>query len=176
MADTPIIRPAEVFLPSDTEVRVTRSFKAPRALVWQAHTEPKLLQRWMAGYPGWSMPVCEMDVRVGGRYRWRWRSDENGAEFGFFGEFQEVDAPATLTQVEYFDGGDAGDVTGAMPANNPSINRTTFSETDGITTLVVLIDYGSKAARDAAISTGMTDGMEFSYARLDALYAELQGG
>jgi len=140
--------------------------------VWQAHTEPKLLQRWMAGYPGWSMPVCEMDVRQGGKYRWRWRSDENGAEFGFFGEFREIDAPTSMTQVEYFDGGDAGDVTGAMPANNPSINRSTFSEKDGITTLVVLIDYGSKAARDAAISTGMTDGMEFSYERLENMLSE----
>lgn len=177
MAGTPIIKPAEVFLPSDTEVRVTRSFKAPRTLVWQAHTDPKLITRWMSGMPGWSMPTCEMDVRPGGRYRWRWRSDETGAEFGFFGQFQEVDAPATMTQEEYFDPGDVGrDVTGDMPINNPSLNRSTFSETNGITTVVVLIDYRSKAARDAAISTGMTDGMEMSYERLDALYAELQGG
>jgi uncharacterized protein YndB with AHSA1/START domain len=171
-----MIKPAEVTLPSDTEVRVTRDFKAPRELVWQAHTEPKLLQRWMGGYPGWSMPVCEMDVRPGGKYRWRWRSDENGAEFGFFGEFKEVDAPAKMTQVEYFDPGGAGDITGAMPVNNPSINRSTFAEKNGVTTLVVLIDYGSKEARDAAVSTGMTDGMEFSHARLDALLVEQQGG
>jgi uncharacterized protein YndB with AHSA1/START domain len=172
MAGATIIKPAEVSLPSDTEVRVTRSFKAPRALVWQAHTEPKLLQRWMAGYPGWTMPVCEMDVRTGGKYRWRWRSDENGAEFGFFGEFKEVDAPASMTQVEYFDAGGAGDLTGAMPVNNPSTNRSTFTEKDGITTLVVLIDYGSKAARDAALSTGMTEGMEFSYERLENMLSE----
>ena len=57
---------AQVSLPSDTEVRVTRDFNAPRTLVWQAHTDPKLVRRWMLGYPGWSMPVCEMDVRVGG--------------------------------------------------------------------------------------------------------------
>ena len=67
---------AQVSLPSDTEVRITRDFKAPRTLVWQAHTEPELFQRWIGGYPGWSMPVCEMDVRPGGKYRWRWRSDE----------------------------------------------------------------------------------------------------
>ncbi len=172
-----MIRPAEVSLPSDTEVRVTRDFKAPRKLVWQAHTEPKLLQRWMGGMPGWSMPVCEMDVRPGGKYRWRWRFDENGAGFGFFGEFREVDAPAKLTQEEYFDPGDVGgEVTGDMPANNPSINRTSFAEKNGVTTVVVLIDYGSKAARDAALSTGMTDGMEISYAQLDALLKEDQGG
>lgn len=174
---TTMTKPAEVSLPSDTEVRVTRGFKAPRTLVWQAHTEPKLLQRWMSGMPGWSMPVCEMDVRPGGKYRWRWRSDENGAEFGFFGEFKEVDAPAKITQEEYFDPGDVGgDVTGDMPVNNPSMNRSTFTEKNGVTTVVVLIDYGSKAARDAAVSTGMTDGMEISYTSLDTLLAEYQGG
>ena len=78
---------AQVSLPSDTEVRVTRDFAAPRQLVWRAHTDPKLVRRWMLGPPGWSMPVCEMDVRPGGKYRWRWRSDQNGAEFGFHGDF-----------------------------------------------------------------------------------------
>jgi uncharacterized protein YndB with AHSA1/START domain len=167
---------AQVTLPSDTEVRVTRSFHAPRTLVWQAHTVPELVQRWMTGYPGWSMPVCEMDVRPGGKYRWRWRSDEDGKEFGFFGEFKEVDAPAKMTQEEYFDAGDVGpDVTGAMPVSNPAINRSTFTEKNGVTTVVVLMDFGSKAARDAAISTGMTDGMETSYQNLDELIIEQQG-
>ena len=166
----------EVSLPSDTEVRVARSFHAPRKFVWQAHTEPKLVQRWMSGMPGWSMPVCEMDVRPGGKYRWRWRSDEGGKEFGFFGEFKEVDAPAKMTQEEYFDPGDVGgDVVGDMPVNNPSMNRSTFTEKNGVTTVVVLIDYGSKVARDAAVSTGMTDGMEISYECLDTLLAEQQG-
>ena len=91
--------------------------------------------------PGWSMPVCEMDVRPGGEYRWRWRSDENGAEFGFFGEFKEVDAAAKMMQEEYFDPGvGAGGVTGGMPVNNPSMNRSTFTEKDGITRVVALID------------------------------------
>ena len=169
-----MIKPSEVSLPSDTEVRVTRDFRAPRTLVWQAHTEPNLLRRWMSGMPGWSMPVCEMDVRPGGKYRWGWRSDETGAGFGFFGTFKDVDAPAAMTQEEYFDAGDAGEITGDMPVNSPSINRTTFTETNGITTVIMLIDYGSKAARDAAVSTGMTDGMEISYTSLDALLTEQQ--
>ena len=67
---------AQVTLPSDSEVRVTRSFHAPRILVWQAQTVPALARRWLVGYPGWSMTVCEMDVRLGGQYRWRWRADE----------------------------------------------------------------------------------------------------
>ena len=159
---------AQVSLPSDTEVRVTRDFKAPRELVWRAHTEPKLFQRWIGGYPGWSMPVCEMDVRPGGKYRWSWRSDDDGKEFGFHGDYREVDAPGKIVQAEYFDPGSFG---GAMPTNTPAIIHTTFTETNGITTLVVLMDYGSKEARDAAVSTGMTDGMETSYERLDTLVA-----
>ena len=89
-------KPLEVTLPSDREVRVVRSFNAPRKLVWDAHTKPELVQKWMLGPPGWTMPVCEMDVRVGGSYRWRWRSQEDGKEFGFFGKFREVDAPNAL--------------------------------------------------------------------------------
>ena len=163
---------AQVSLPSDTEVRVTRDFKAPRTLVWQAHVDPKLFQRWIGGYPGWTMPVCEMDVRPGGKYRWRWRNDEEKQEFGFFGEFREVEAASLMVQAEYFDPGTMG---GAMDASAPTINRTTFTETNDITTLVTLIKYVSKNARDAALSTGMTDGMEVSFARLDTLVAEQQG-
>lgn len=169
---TPINNTAQISLPSDTEVRVTRDFKAPRTLVWQAHTEPELFQRWIGGYPGWSMPVCEMDVRPGGKYRWRWRQGEDGKEFGFYGEYREVDAPGKMVQAEYYDPGSFG---GAMPTS-PTITRTTFTEKNGVTTLVALITYGSKEERDAAVSTGMTDGMETSYERLDKLCAEQQGG
>jgi uncharacterized protein YndB with AHSA1/START domain len=162
---------AQVTLPSDTEVRVTRSFHAPRTLVWQAHTVPELARRWL-GYPGWSMPVCEMDVRLGGKYRWRWRSDENGQEFGFFGTFNEVSEPAKLSYDQYYD---AGDFDSAMPTDNPTRIRSTYTEKNGVTTLVTVMDFGSKEARDAAVSTGMTDGMEVSYQRLDALFASEEG-
>lgn len=162
---------AQVTLPSDTEVRVTRSFHAPRTLVWQAHTVPDLARRWL-GYPGWSMPVCEMDVRPGGKYRWRWRSDDNGQEFGFFGTFSEVSEPATLSYDQYYD---AGDFDSAMPTENPTRIRSIYTEQNGVTTLVTVMDFGSKEARDAAVSTGMTDGMEVSYQQLDALFASEQG-
>jgi uncharacterized protein YndB with AHSA1/START domain len=167
------IEKAQVSLPSDTEIRVTRDFAAPRKLVWQAHTDPKLFQRWIGGYPGWSMPVCEMDVRPGGKYRWRWRHEENGQEFGFYGDYREVEAPARMVSVEYYDAGTMG---GPMDDSKPSNIRTTFDENAGVTTLVTLIEYASKEARDAALSTGMTDGMETSYERLDRLVAEHQGG
>ena len=166
-----MIEKAKVSLPGETEVRVTRDFAAPRKLVWDAHTRPELVRRWMLGPPGWSMPVCEMDVRPGGKYRWRWRSDEDGKEFGFFGEFREVDAPARMVHEENYD---AGDIGGAMDVSNPAIIRTTLTEKDGVTTLELLMKFASKEIRDAAVSTGMTDGMEMGYERLDALVAEQQ--
>lgn len=160
---------AQVSLPSDREVRVTRQFKAPRALVYRAHTEPALIQRWMLGPPGWSMPVCEMDVRVGGTYRWRWRNDEDGKEFGFFGDFREVVPDARIVHAEMYDPGDVG---GAMPASEPAIVTAEFIEKDGATTLVTTILFPSKQARDGAVSTGMTDGMEMGYERLDGMFAK----
>src|SRR4026207_107264 len=110
---------AQVTLPSDREVKVTRSFKAARPLVYRAYTEPALVQRWLLGPPGWSMPVGEMDVRAGGRsrsrrrgwggdlragglYRWRWRSDKDASEFGFAGTFREVQPPSRLVHTETY--------------------------------------------------------------------------
>ncbi len=101
-------KPAAVTLPSDREVRVTRTFNAPRQLVWDAHTKPELVQIWQSGYDGWDLPVCEMDVRVGGKYKWQWRSREDGKQFGFFGTYTEVDGPSKLVTKEYFDPGDVG--------------------------------------------------------------------
>jgi uncharacterized protein YndB with AHSA1/START domain len=160
---------ATVELPSDREVLVTRQFQAPRQLVWEAYTKPELVRRWMLGYPGWTMPVCEMDVRVGGKFRWVWRSDEDGSQFGFHGEYLEVSAPQKLRNTEIFDPGDVG---GSMGDNNVAITSVTLTEKGGVTTLVTLMDFGSKEGRDAAVSTGMTDGMEASYQLLDALVAE----
>jgi uncharacterized protein YndB with AHSA1/START domain len=159
---------AQVTLPSEREVKVTRSFKATRSLVYRAYTEPALVQRWLLGPPGWSMPVCEMDVRVGGRYRWRWRSDKDASEFGFTGTFQVVEPAARLVHTESYDPGTLGDEYPEKPA----LVTVSFTEDRGITTVTTLIDFGSKEARDAAVSTGMTDGMEQSYQLLDALLSE----
>jgi uncharacterized protein YndB with AHSA1/START domain len=163
---------AQVTLPSDREVKVERSFRAPRALVYRAYTEPELVRRWLLGPPGWSMPVCEMDVRVGGRFRWRWRSDENGSEFGFMGAFREVQAPSKLVHTEAYDPGTVG---GGYPGED-AIVTVTFTEADGVTTMTTLIDFGSKQGRDAAVATGMTDGMEQSYQLLDRLLDEQSRG
>jgi uncharacterized protein YndB with AHSA1/START domain len=155
---------AQVSQPSDREVKVTREFKAPRELVYQAYTTPELVKRWLLGPPGWEMPVCEMDVRVGGTYRWRWRSTSDGKEFGFHGQFKEVRAPARLVHSEFFDPGDVGGDMG-----EGATITVEFSESNGITTMTSLMDFGNKRARDAAVATGMTGGMEQSYQLLDAL-------
>jgi uncharacterized protein YndB with AHSA1/START domain len=156
---------AQVTLPSDREVKVIRSFRAPRAMVYRAFTEPQLLQRWMLGPPGWSMPVCEMDVRVGGNYRWRWRSDDGTQEFGFSGTFREVQPDTRLVHTEAYDPGTIG---GSYPGE-PAIVTITFDADGDVTTVTTLIDFGSKETRDGAVSTGMTDGMEQSYQHLDGL-------
>ena len=159
---------AQVTLPSDREVKVVRSFKAPRALVYRAYTEPALVKQWQLGPPGWTMPVCEMDVRVGGRYRWVWRNDADGREFGFSGTFREVEPGSRLVHSEAYEPGTVG---GGFPGAEALVTIS-FAEDNGITTLTSLMDFGSKEARDAAVKTGMTDGMEQSYQLLDRKLAE----
>lgn len=152
---------AVVDLPSESTVRVTRTFRAPRALVWRAHTEPALIRRWMLGPDGWSMPVCEVDLRVGGAYRYRWRSDADGGEFGFEGVHHEITAPERLVTTERMEG-----------APGPGARNTlALTEQDGVTTVVLTMDYGTRELRDTVLATGMTDGMEAGFARLEGVLA-----
>jgi uncharacterized protein YndB with AHSA1/START domain len=155
-----------VTLPNDRDVVVVRAFNAPRSLVFDAWTRPELVQRWLLGPPGWTMPVCEMDVRPGGKYRWRWRSEDDGKEFGFAGEFREVVRPSRIVHVERYDPGDVGGEMGE------ALVTTELTEKNGVTTHTMTIHYESKEMRDAALKTGMTDGMEMGYQRLDELLAE----
>ncbi len=161
--------PAQVTLPSDREVRVTRQFNAPRQLVYDAHAKPDLVRKWLVGYPGWDMPVCEMDVRPGGKYRWAWKNQEDGSQFGFFGVFTDVDAPAHLAHDQYYDPGDIGANwdAGSMPLGDPIVVSLDLSEKSGVTTLVCNMKFVSKEARDGAVATGMTDGMEHNYTHLE---------
>jgi uncharacterized protein YndB with AHSA1/START domain len=154
-----------VTLPNDRDVVVVRAFNAPRALVFDAWTKPALIQRWMLGPPGWTMPVCEMDVRPGGKFKWRWRSDENGKEFGFSGEFREVVRPSRIVHVERYEPGDVGGEMGE------ALVTSELTEKNGVTTQTMTIRYESKAVRDAALKTGMTDGMEMSFQKLDEVLA-----
>ncbi|MEQ1934138.1 MAG: SRPBCC family protein [Fimbriimonadaceae bacterium] len=159
---------AEVSTPSEREVLVKRSFDAPVDLVWQAYTDPALMRRWLTAMPGWSMPVCEMTTQVGGKYRWRWRNDENGQEFGFTGEMLEVALHSKIVHTQLYDPGDGE--FGSM-GGEPSIITVTFDEVNGITNVTTSIKFASQEDRDAAMSTGMTDGMEMSYKELDGVLA-----
>lgn len=154
----------QVTTPSDREITVTRSVRAPRALVWRAYTDPDLIPRWLLGPPGWSMPVCEMDARVGGAYRYLWVSDADKAvKMGLSGVHREVEAPARLVATQTFE----PDMMGGE-----SLVRTTFDEADGVTTIVTTILYASKEIRDAAAASGMEVGMEAGYQRLEGLLAD----
>jgi len=155
-----------VVLPNDLEVVVVRDFRAPRAMVFDAWTKPELMTRWLLGPPGWTMPVCEMDLRVGGKYSWRWRN-EAGAEFGFEGVFREVVRPSRIVHTQVYDPGTVGGNMGAE-----CLITSVLTEKSGVTTYTQTIKYQSKADRDAAISTGMTDGMEQGFVKLDALLAD----
>jgi len=159
------MKPAEVSTPSDLEVLIKRNFDATADLVWRAYTEPELMRRWLTAMPGWTMPVCEMTTDVGGKYRWRWRDEENGVEFGFTGEMLEVALHSKIVHTQVYDPGTMG---GSM-GDGASVITVTFNEADGSTNVATLIKFASKADRDAAVSTGMTDGMEMSYRQLDEM-------
>jgi uncharacterized protein YndB with AHSA1/START domain len=150
-----------VTTPSDTEVAITRSFAAPRSAIWECHTKPDLVKQWMLGPPGWTMPLCEIDLRVGGRYRYVWRHD-TGEQMGSSGVYREIVAPVRLVANEKFD----DDWTGGE-----TLVTSVFAEAHGRTTLTMTVRYASKDARDAALKTGMTDGLEQTYTRLDAVLA-----
>jgi len=148
--------------PSDREIAMTRVFDAPRQLVFDAHTKPDLVRQWLLGPPGWSMPVCEMDVRVGGTYRWVWRHDGNGTEMGMGGVYREIVAPERLVTTERFD-------EAWYPGE--ALNTLVLIERAGRTTLTQTMRYESRAARDAVIKSNMEHGVAASYDRLADLLA-----
>ncbi|HTD69945.1 MAG TPA: SRPBCC family protein [Gemmatimonadales bacterium] len=148
--------------PSDREIAMTRVFDAPRQLVFDAHTKPDLVRQWLLGPPGWSMPVCEMDVRVGGTYRWVWRHDSNGTEMGMGGVYREIVAPERLVTTERFD-------EAWYPGE--ALNTLVLIEQGGRTTLTQTMRYESRDARDAVIKSNMEKGVAASYDRLADLLA-----
>lgn len=154
----------EITLPSDREIVITRSFDAPRELVWDCHTKPALVRRWLLGPPGWEMPVCDIDLRVGGKYRYEWEDKSRGETMGMSGTFTAVDKPGRLDSKERFD----DDWTGGE-----TVNAQVFTEAGGKTTSILTVLYVSKEARDGAAQSGMTDGMDAGYARLDEILAGL---
>ena len=162
-------KPVDVKTPSDREVVVTRAFDAPRQLVWDAHTQPELLKRWLLGPDGWSMPYCTVDLRVGGKYRYVWKNDESGAEFGSFGVHDEIVPLEKIVTTERMDGLDGQPLNYENPVEtgDPAINTLTLADSGGRTTLTIAMVFPSKEVRDMAVQSGMTDGMAQGYDRLD---------
>ena len=159
----------DVTTPSELEVRVTRVFDAPRSLLFECHTRPELVRQWLLGPPGWTMPVCEIDLRVGGSYRYVWRSDSDGGAFGFTGEYREIRAPERIVHTERMDGGPEGE-----GSDGHALCTMELIEEHGRTTLVHTMRFPTSAMRDQALETGMTDGMASSFDRLEQMIDEQQ--
>jgi uncharacterized protein YndB with AHSA1/START domain len=159
MSDTGAL---SVTTPTDREIVMTRVFDAPRTLVFAAFTRPELLERWLLGPPGWSMIVCEIDLRVGGAYRYVWRHDRDGTEMGMGGVFREIVPPERIVSTERFD-------EAWYPGE--AIGTIALVEQGGRTTLTQTLLYESRAARDAVIKSNMEHGVAASYDRLAELVA-----
>jgi uncharacterized protein YndB with AHSA1/START domain len=141
----------------DREIVVVRSFNAPRDLVFDAFSKPELVQRWMLGTDGWSMPVCTIDFKVGGKGRYEWKSPDGQHGMALSTEFVEIARPARIVHKEVFDG---------TPVPVESIITSTFVETAGRTTMTMVIRYPSPDVRDFMLKSGMEHGMSRSFQRL----------
>jgi uncharacterized protein YndB with AHSA1/START domain len=150
---------ATITLPSDTEMLITRVFDAPAELIFTAWTTPELVKQWW-GFETGVWLVCEVDLRVGGT--WRWVVRERDMEVGFHGEYREIDRPRRLVSTEAYEG--APD-----PDGSASLNIMTLDEVDGVTTMTTLVQYASREIRDAVIESGMESGLQVSYDRLEDL-------
>jgi uncharacterized protein YndB with AHSA1/START domain len=155
MATANKVRTTTFTTPSDVEVVMTRVVDAPRKLVWEVFTKPEHLPHWMTGPEGWTMPVCEIDLRPGGGWHFVWRKND-GSEMGMRGAYREVVPPERLVSTESWG-----------PEWPETINTLLLSEEAGQTTITQRILYPSKEARDAALQTGMKEGANQSYDRLD---------
>ncbi|MDQ1082471.1 MULTISPECIES: SRPBCC family protein [Microbacterium] len=145
----------------DQHVRITRLIDGPRELVWRAHVDPDLMRQWMLGPDGWRMTVSDVDATVGGRYRIAWEPEPGteGEGFGFDGETLLIDEPRRIVQTEHMTGTDYPSTT----------NDLSFYEEDGVTLVTLLIEYPDAATRDAVLATGMIEGMEKSFQRMERL-------
>jgi uncharacterized protein YndB with AHSA1/START domain len=152
---------ATVTLPADDQILITREFDAPRDLVWKAWTTPELVKQWWSGERG-ETTLAEIDLRVGGKWRYVMVTGD-GFEVGFHGEYREVVPNERMVSTEVFEG---------MP-DAYSVNTMTLTETDGRTTLEVLVQHQSKEHRDGHINSGMEGGMQEAMDRLERVAQSL---
>lgn len=152
-------RGTEPQLLDGTRIRVSRVIRGSVDQVWRAHHEPELLQRWLLGPEGWTMPVCNVATEVGETYRYVWESDDGESRFGFEGELLESMPPHRSVSTEQMIGTDG-----------PStLNEMTLTAVEGGTLLAIVITYPSTELRDQILGMGMVDGMEMSYGRLESI-------
>jgi uncharacterized protein YndB with AHSA1/START domain len=150
-----------VTTPGDREIAMTRVFDAPRHLVWDAMTKPDLLKRWLGVHNGWTLQVCEIDLRVGGAYRYVWHGP-NGEVMGMGGVYREILRPERIVSTEKFDqawysGGAEGTLF--------------LVERNGKTTLTLTVTYESREARDGVLKSPMKEGVAAGYDVLDGVLA-----
>ena len=156
------MKPLKLTTPTPTSTRIVRTFDAPVALVWRAHTEPELVKRWATGPPDHSLIACEIDFRVGGSARYVWKNPQ--FEMGMAVEFLEIVEHERIVHTEDYEG---------WPEGRSTVT-TTFVEADGQTTITLDIQYLTQEARDAAMQPGLPVTYEASFSQLDSQLEELR--
>lgn len=150
----------KVFANGDREIVMTRDFQAPQKMVFDAWTKPELLRRWLAGPSGWTMTTCDIDLKVGGSYRYQWTHDDSGNKMGMKGEYREIVPHDRIVATEQFD-------ESWYPGG--AVTTTVLSENGGITTVETTVRYDTKEARDGVLQSPMESGVGASYDRLEKL-------
>jgi uncharacterized protein YndB with AHSA1/START domain len=156
--------PAKVTTPTDEQILITREFDAPRHLVYRAWTTPELVRRWWAGRRG-EVTLIEMDLRVGGR--WRYVLVSEGMEVAFHGEYREIVPNERIVSTEVYEG------LPDNPEDHEAVNTVTFTEAEGRTTVTMLTQLRSMADRDAILASGMEVGMQEQMDLLERLAVDL---
>jgi uncharacterized protein YndB with AHSA1/START domain len=158
---------ATVTLPTDEQILITREFEAPKHLVFEAWTTPELVKRWWNAKRG-EVTIAEIDLRVGGRWRYVMVTDD-GLEVGFHGEYRAIVPNERIVSTEVFEG-----VPGGEASEEGTLNTATFTEADGRTTLTILVQAPSKQIRDAIIDSGMEAGMQDAMDLLEEVAVSLR--
>lgn len=165
----------KVTTPTDLTLVMTRSFDAPRRLVWEAMTQPAFVKRWMFTPPDWAWAKCEMDVRVGGKFCWAWTGPDGRTALTIRGEHKEVTPPSKIVHTELMEMGPGAGGCGSdceQTAPWELLATLELTEHGGTTTLVMTLLFPSKEARDGAAASGMEHGVAAGYDKLDAILAE----
>jgi uncharacterized protein YndB with AHSA1/START domain len=150
---------------AEREIVITRDFDAPRRLVYEAFTKPELLKRWLGVFGDWELAVCDIDLKVGGSYRWVWRQKSGGNQMAVGGVYREIVPPERIVNTELFD-------DPWYPGE--ALLTTTFTEQNGRTTMTLTILYASQEARDGVLKSPMESGIAASYNNLAELLASMQ--